>query len=520
MAARVVSLFGAVAAQSFYFSGPTRFASPQATFLWPDLDSSLYLGYQSTIPAIDSGGALYIADTGCDTRCPCPYMAGYTIQPAYQQSSVLFKTSYPVSGWCVSPAFLSRTYTSPAVLLSSLGVVLTAFPLSPNGTTGNGALGVLALALNGTYLWSSVLPASLPGLQAPTPVLNGTAMAVLTGLGPNITLTLLDGLTGKAMGACGLPKDAPGCSTGLSALKAVAVTSATGADGVWSDYLWIDGTSQPFQPCSMTWVATGPKAGSVVYGVQPSTGSIVSAAPSLSPNGSPSGNPSQAGAANGYLIMSNGSLSVTAVDPTTGTSLWTTLLPRGYNLVAGVSVAGPYMFLLLSYSQWKGCASPVSALVALNATSGAVLNNTRMNRYPDMGSQSSGALFAAVDPSSCPGGDPSTPSACRTVNLWWRESLGWGTYNSYITAASFSGSYYLITTRYDGSAYGTNVAHDDQGQNAVRGCPPSVDAAPGVTGALLLGAITPGTQPYMVIADWAGVQVFVDQQPLPQSKEL
>jgi hypothetical protein len=211
-------------------------------------------------------------------------------------------------------------------------------------------------------------------------------------------------------------------------------------------------------------------------------------------------------------------MNISAIQPSTGLPAWSTALPRGFSMIAGVSTSGPYVFVLASYSQWRGCAAPTSTLFALNATNGAVLNSMRLNRYPDMGGQDSGALFSAVDPSSCPsgtgGGDP---AQCTNVQLYWRETLGWGTYNSYITAASFAGGYFLITTRYDGSTVGTNLAHDDEA-NPVRGCPPYLDTTPGKTGSLVLGpydaTAQPPQQPYMLVVDWAGIQVFADQQPV------
>lgn len=474
---------GAVSA----LSGPLSFVAPAQSYVWPKLNSSFYWGWQPTTPAFDADGAVYLSSNSVG-RCGAVSMQKFVV--GQFSASTSWSWDANLSDWCVA-ACVGRNCVSDAVVSNTVtgGAVIAAFNAQGNNTQAIATI-VYAFDFNGNQIWSAILPQY--GVKGgPVLVSNGSSVALIVGTNSNATVYVLDAASGTTKSTFDLPANAPGCNGSLTEVDNLIV--GTGSDG--SDVLIIDGYSIQYSPVTLGWAVTGPRAGQFVFGFPWGR----RFAPQVAQN-----QPNVTYLFYGPNVLGAG-MGIVAVSLDTTEIVWNiSSFPGSENFVSGAGAAGSYLIVMASYSVWRGCSSPAGSMYAINASNGAILNSMPLTHFPDISSQNGGAML--VVPSS---------SIDGSALIYWRETNGWGQYDSYLTAGSFSGSYFLITSRYHGDQQGTNIAHDDQGQNAVRGCPPSVDTTPG-----MLGFMQIMSQGQLLITDWSGFQLFLDNGAESQKAEL
>jgi hypothetical protein len=491
--------------------GPTLLSAP-ASFPWRTVaNTSFRYGLQPSLPALDGSGGLILAGVSYSNP-QCPQARLERIQPApitLASAAALWSTPFQVPGLCVSLQAVALVPVADPVVSPSAGggVALTAFPAGPNASSGlSPSVAVVAAAVStGAQAWTAVLPQS--ALLGPlTPVANATLVAVLVGTssGANTTAVVLRADTGAVVASLPLPAGSPGCNGSLTSVDGVAA----GVSAAGEDVLFVSGRVSTFGSCAMAWVMTGVRAGQVVWGL--------AGAPGTTP--SPSWPPlvdAEAPAA-GVFLLSGGSssgggsgLTATSVSADTGSVVWTAQVSPDETVVTGAGLLGGALFVSAGVPVWRGCSAPGPTLYALDSTNGSMINAMALARYPDMGVD--GSLVVGWPTASSPELLPPRGGPRGAgVELYIRETNGWGTFDSYVTAVTFSGSYYLITASYAGApsgalGVGTNVAHDDSTTGVpVHGCPVSLDETPGNTGALVIG---PG-EGQLLVVDWAGVQIF------------
>jgi hypothetical protein len=470
---------------SFTFVNSSSSSSPLSslsplTFLWPRIDNDLYYGFQPSNPAIDSLEAIYLTSTMWgSTGCYFPQFSSFIFNKQLSTMTLNWKVSAP--GFCVI------AISDPIVGLSNGQDVIIASLYGNTNVSSVPVSAITAISPNGTILYTTILPSNLSrsGLTSPSQiklVSNQTTIAILcAGVASNSSVVLIDVLSGQITSTFLIPAQPIACNGTLATVSAIAVVQ--GADG--GDVLFIDGTSELYVKCSMAWVVTGKRAGQVIWS---STFAGV-----FSPLVDSQNKPAIVSVF-APSFGSDKSIAILGISPDTSDIVWTLRLSGKENFIAGGIAIGPYLFVLASFSIWRGCAAPTSTLYAIDVNTGVIIDTIQSMHYPDIGAQSNGALLAFLD-----------ETINNNVQLYWRETNGLGTYDSYITGGLFNGEYFKITSRYHGSQWGTNIAHDDQGSNPVKGCPPTIDSPPGRTGSMIK------YQGQLLIVDWSGLQVLKNE---------
>lgn len=490
---------------------------------WPGVDGDLVYGSQPTVPAVDAGGLVYLAGPPPGgVQCGGPSVKAWAVPPGAPAAQA-FSAPAPVpppngsgaSPWCVdfTAAATRRVSVGDAALAPTAGVVAVGWTGVTADRASSGAI-VSAVragaAGGGAPAWAALLAAGpavagTTSLQALVPLSGGGALAaVVNAAGGGTTVYVLNAATGAVVESWPLPAAPPpptpavNCTSGLAGgIVHWAVNVGGGGSG---EYLVVDATSPGrFGGCTyavrldtgaLTWAAPWGGAGVAPVAISPSAtgGPAVAAFPPAATLGGPAG--------------------VAAVRLADGAPLWTAPLPGRQNYVAGAGASpdgGSTLFLLASYSVWRGCAAPVGFLHALDvASNGSVVATLTRAHFPDAGVQAGGALPAVVAASGGAAGD-------AVVVL--RETDGRGTYDAYATAVAYDAAARSLTVAssvYGGAGAGLNVAHDDGGANPVRGCPPAVEAPQGSTGAAVAvpgggGGGSSGGAAQLVVADWAGL---------------
>jgi hypothetical protein len=494
---RVVTAVAAAAAAAAGPSGPSTLGAP-ASFPWRAIvngSGAFRYGAQPSAPALDGSGGVVLSAATTDARCATAVLQDIVPDAARRVAASAWRAAVPVAGVCVAPAAGLTAVSDPLVSVAA-GVAAVVFDAIPNATAGaaGGGASVAAAAVNlttGAPAWAA---AALPaGLLAAAPVANGSSFAIVVGAGGNTSVVVIDAATGATLAAHPLPASA--CNGSVAAVTgAAAGTTAAGGDVL---FLSASASAPSFTTCAWAWVVTGPAAGQVVWAA-PSPGAAPAFPPVVDPAAPGVGVFLTAAAPAGA-----GGLVATAVSADTGAVVWTATVSPDETVVAGAAARGGAVFVVAATAVWRGCAAPGPTMYALDATNGSAINALPLTRLPDIGW--AGNLVAS---------DPAGPAAGPRgagVQLYWRETNGWGLYDSYLTAATFTGSYWLVTGSWVGHPSGAlgagavNVAHDDSATtNPVRGCPPALDALPGTTGALAVGP----SDGQLLIVDWAGLQVF------------
>ena len=491
---------------------------------WPVVDKGTYFGYQPTIPAVSlTGDGLIYLSSSAGNQCSQPVIKGFTAANGTAAAKQFDSPLTIPSGWCIDTFLPARQVVTDAILTAS-GTVATAFSGSNSGALLQGAIVGAVAAGTGAPVWTTIVaqyPSGKGTFQGITLLPGGQQLLVLVNEGSNATGYILDAAKGDVVALVAVPVTSTiGNCTGLGGNVNSIAATGTATNAV----IVVDTSPSTYTRCTYMLRVVGADAGSVLWAAPLGGAFNPIIAEGASDSTTSDGGENEGKAARAFLqragavtvssevkwqpassvpvtvIFQNapvlgGQMRVLGV-ASDGSQLWNTSLQAGYNFIAGAGATSTTAFVMASYSMWRGCAASVSTIYALDLVTGLMQASLPLRHFPDIGVQTGGALPVVLSP-----GDGSGDAV-----LFWRETNGWGAYDSYITGGWYSAANGTISviSALRGAERGVNVGHDDQGANPVKGCPPSMEAPQGVTGALTVAP----ADGQLLVTDWSGLTVI------------